>query len=103
MKNNSIHMYDIAEYISDCEFEERSDKLMRRIRVYFKNGYGASIIKGVGSYGVELAVITREGLCYDTDIADDVIGNIESMDDLIGYLKRIEALPKREEPPSDSW
>ena len=103
MGKKSIHMHDIAEYISDCEFEDRSDELMRRIRVYFKNGYGASIIKGVGSYGVELAVITREGLCYDTDIADDVIGNIESMDDLIGYLKRIEGLPHREEPTSDSW
>ena len=103
MGKKSIHMHDIAEYISDCEFEDRSNELMRRIRVYFKNGYGASIIHGVGSYGVELAVITREGLCYDTDIADDVIGNIETKEELIGYLKRIEALPKREEPANDFW
>lgn len=84
-------------------FEDHSNSYLKRYRVFFDNGYGASIIKGVGSYGVELAVITREGLCYDTDIADDVIGNIESMDDLIGYLKRIEGLPHREEPASDSW
>ena len=103
MKNKSIPMHAIAEYISDCEFEDRSDELMRRIRVYFKNGYGASIIQGDGSYGVELAVITREGLCYDTDISDDVIGNIETMEDLIGYLKRIEALPHREEPANEFW
>ena len=103
MGKKSIHMRDIAEYISDCEFEDRSDERMRRIRVYFKNGYGASIIHGAGSYGVELAVITRDGLCYDTDIADDVIGNIETKEELIGYLKRIEALPKREEPANDFW
>ena len=103
MKNKSIPMHDIAEYIGNYEFEDRSDELMRRIRVYFKNGYGASIVKGVGSYGVELAVITREGLCYDTDISDDVIGNIENMEELIGYLKRIEDLPKREEPANDFW
>ena len=32
MENKSIPMHDIAEYISDCEFEDRSDELMRRIR-----------------------------------------------------------------------
>ena len=103
MDKKSTHMHDITEYIRDFEFEDRSDELMRRIRVYFKNGYGASIVKGAGSYGVELAVITREGLCYDTDISDDVVGNIENMEELIGYLKRIEALPKREEPANDFW
>ena len=84
-------------------FEDHSNTYLKRYRVFFNNGYGASIIKGVGSYGLELAVITRDGLCYDTDITDDVIGNIETKEELIGYLKRIEALPKREEPANDFW
>ena len=84
-------------------FEDRSNSDLKRYRVFFDNGYGASIIQGDGSYGLELAVYTRDGLCYDTDITEDVIGNIETMEDLIGYLKRIEALPKREEPVNDFW
>ena len=84
-------------------FEDRSDSYLKRYRVIFDNGYGASIIHGDGSYGLELAVFTRDGLCYDTDITDDVIGNIKTKEEFIGYLKRIEALPKREEPANDVW
>lgn len=52
----------------------------------FENGYGASVIKHIGSYGHEhdlweLAVIRfyRDDdwyLEYDTDIADDVLGHL---------------------------
>ena len=76
-----------------AEFTDHSDVDIERIRIMFPNGYGASIIKGYGSYGTELAVITAEGLCYDTDITDDVIGNIENLEELNGYLERIKALP----------
>ena len=34
-----------------------------------------------------------EGLCYDTEITDDVIGYIENLEELNGYLERIKALP----------
>ena len=71
--------------------------------VDFPNGYTASVLKGRGTHGVEVAVYTRDGICYDTDITDDVIGNIKTQEELIGYLKRIEALPKREEPANDFW
>ena len=48
-------------------------------RVDYPNGYGASIIKCFGSYGVEedlweVAVLKGGELCYDTPITDDVIG-----------------------------
>ena len=79
-----------------AEFTDHSTADMQRIRIMFPNGYGASVVKGVGSYGVELAVITSEGLCYDTDITDDVIGNIENLEELNGYLERIKALPSIE-------
>ena len=76
-----------------AEFTDHSDSYIQRIRIMFPNGYGASIVKGEGSYGTELAVITSEGLCYDTDITDYVIGNIENLEELNGYLERIKALP----------
>ena len=84
---------DLMAITKDAKFTDHSNSHMQRIRIMFPNGYGASIIKGDGSYGVELAVITDEGLCYDTDITDDVIGNIENLEELNGYLERIKALP----------
>ena len=84
---------DLMAITKDAEFTDHSNSYMQRIRIMFPNGYGASVVKGVGSYGVELAVITDEGLCYDTDITDDitddVIGNIENLEELNG----IKALP----------
>ena len=84
---------DLMVITKGAEFTDHSNSHMQRIRIMFPNGYGASIIKGDGSYGTELAVITSEGLCYDTDITDDVIGNIENLEELNGYLERIKALP----------
>ena len=84
---------DLMEITKGAKFTNHSDSRMQRIRIMFPNGYGASIIKGDGSYGTELAVITAEGLCYDTEITDDVIGNIENLEELNGYLERIKALP----------
>lgn len=84
---------ELMAITKDAKITDHSNSYMQRIRIMFPNGYGASIIKGDGSYGTELAVITAEGLCYDTEITDDVIGNIESLEELNGYLERIKALP----------
>ena len=67
---------DLMAITKGAEFTDHSDSYIQRIRIMFPNGYGASIVKGEGSYGTELAVITSEGLCYDTEITDDVIGYI---------------------------
>ncbi|MDN7558827.1 hypothetical protein [Burkholderia orbicola] len=67
----------------------------------FENGFGASVVQHDFSYGAdrgawELAVIRFTGeswtITYDTEITDDVIGNLASneVDDL---LSRINALP----------
>lgn len=50
-----------------------------RYRVDYPNGYGASIIKTVFSYGREqdlweLAVFHHGSICYDTPITSDVCG-----------------------------
>lgn len=48
-------------------------------RVSYPNGYGASIIKNLFSYGGkdnlwEVAVLKDDDLCYDTPITPDVLG-----------------------------
>jgi len=71
----------------------------------FDNGYGASVIDhGYGSEKglYELAVVkwitTSEGfsdfwdICYDTPIADDVMGRL-SMDKVIEIIEKIKELP----------
>ena len=84
---------ELMAITKDAKITDHSNSYMQRIRIMFPNGYGASIVKGDGSYGVEMAVITAEGPCYDTDITDNVIGNIENLEELNGYLERIKALP----------
>ena len=70
----------------------------------FENGYGASVIKHIGSFGYkqdlfELAVIKRYDnddyyLCYDTPITDDVLGYLTN-DDVLKLLERIKKLEKK--------
>ena len=66
-------------------------------RIYFDNGYGASIITGWGAYSshqgeYELAVLKDGSLCYDSGLTDDVIGHI-TIDEVNDYLDKIKALP----------
>jgi hypothetical protein len=71
----------------------------------FDNGYGASVIQHNYSYGNEqglweLAVIKWDDewydLVYDTDITEDVIGNL-TLDEVQEILVRIESLKGVEE------
>ena len=67
----------------------------------FDNGYGASVIKGPGTYGYEeglyeLAVLKSDGegqsyICYDTGITSDVIGYL-SVEDVNNLLDKISEL-----------
>lgn len=62
----------------------------------FDNGYSASVVRGIGTYGgeeglFELAVLHNEKLCYDTPITDDVIG-WQTAAEIAELLNRIEAL-----------
>lgn len=57
----------------------------QRAWLMFPNGYGASIICTSFSYGSpdapwELAVMTKDGVCYDTPLTDDVIGHLSESD-----------------------
>lgn len=66
-------------------------------RHYFPNGYGVSVIQGPYTYGgpeglYELAVMTEDGLCYDTPITEDVLGHL-TPEEVTGLLAQVEALP----------
>lgn len=63
----------------------------------FDNGYGASVIHGRGTYGVELAVLIFDAdgsydLTHDTPVTGDVIGWIEDEAELLGLLREIQRL-----------
>lgn len=66
------------------------------VRYRFPNGYGASVIEGEKSYGLELSVLEFSESEYGcvtmlTEITDDVIGFIED-EELDEILERISRL-----------
>lgn len=62
----------------------------------FDNGYGASVVCNLGSYGAsdglfELAVLKNGEICYDTPITGDVVGWLDFAG-VADILKKIESL-----------
>ncbi len=63
----------------DLEFKSHpvSHYFTSRACMNFENGYGISVINGVGAYcgadTFEVAVLYKDELCYNTHITDDVI------------------------------
>jgi hypothetical protein len=63
----------------------------------FPNGYGASVIRHLGSYGYEkglweVAVLNGAGeLDYSTSITDDVLGRLNDpqVDNILGKISRL--------------
>lgn len=104
MKTDLIYE-EFKEYEQEIPTEWKdSFKMLGEVydhRFMFENGYGASVIKHRGSYGYEedkfeLAVLVlnsdgTDSLCYDTPIADDVIGWLTN-DEVLELLKKIKNL-----------
>jgi len=69
-------------------------------RIYFNNGYGASVIQNIYSYGAdkglyELAVLDNEGhLTYDTPVTEDVEGNLtpENVTELLYKIQKLKPI-----------
>jgi hypothetical protein len=61
----------LPQYITD----RHNDDDCQSIRWQFPNGYGASLVYHPMSYGEqpEFAALRGNKLCYDTDVAPDVI------------------------------
>ena len=81
---------------NDLDFQPMQFEVGIQARIFFDNGYGASVIKSPYSYGgnqelYELAVIKDNAICYDTPITDDVIGYLTE-DDVTKYLSQIQEL-----------
>jgi len=75
---------------------EAHASMLGEARTYeFDNGFIASVINGVYSYGgpglYELAVLDKDGLRYDTGITEDVIGYLSEAE-VEDLLVRIKAL-----------
>lgn len=66
----------------------------------FDNGYGASVVSSVMSYGgnkglFEVAVLKDDEITYDTPITGDVVGYLDFAG-VADILDRIQKLPKVE-------
>lgn len=90
--------HEIAKEAHKLPFLIREKYLNAKHAVmWFENGYGISVVKGSMFYSngidtYEVAVIKKGGVCYDTPIANDVIGYIEA-DEVSNIMKRIQELP----------
>jgi hypothetical protein len=82
----------------DLEFNPHPNNLGGvQARIYFDNGYGASVVKTPYTYGgkeglYELAVFGKNGhITYDTPVTNDVEGYL-SEDDVTNLLEQIQLL-----------
>ena len=82
----------------DLEFVEHPNHLGGvQARIQFDNGYGASVVKTLYTYGgdkglYELAVLDSEGhLTYATSVTNDVIGYLRP-EDVTDVMAKIQQL-----------
>ena len=95
-KLNQILGLDYKTF-EDIDFERNEDLDGVVGRIMFDNGFGASIVRHIMSYGgklglYELAILDKEGdLTYDTPVTNDVIGYLTS-EEVTNYLIKIQEL-----------
>ena len=85
---------------NEVDVQGFASQIMReQALITFTNGYSASVIRGLGTYGSrdglwEVAVLYGEAIVYDTPVTNNVIGHLDS-DGVTRTLAQIAALPPR--------
>lgn len=65
-----------------------------QVAAHFPNGYGVSIVQHSFSYGLEMAVLHDDRLCYATPVTNDVIGHLHP-ETLAEAVRAVAGLPER--------
>lgn len=96
LKYEEFEKYQVAP--ESIGFEEMSGE---NYKFVFPNGYGASVVKSIGSYGYnqglyELAVLIKNTdddyeLCYSTEITNNVLGYLTN-EEVLEILRKIKEL-----------
>ena len=95
-KLNQILGLDYKTF-EDIDFERNEDLDGVVGRIMFDNGYGASVVRHIMSYGgklglYELAILDKgDDLTYDTPVTNDVIGYL-TPEEVTNYLIKIQEL-----------
>ena len=82
---------------NELKFKELPDLSGIYCRIMFENGFGASVVSHIMSYGgklglYELAVLDKnEELTYDTPVTNDVLGHL-TPEEVTNYLIQIQDL-----------
>lgn len=75
-KHEVFNLEELSMYIE--KVEDHSDGLFKRLRLYFKNGFGLSIINGEYSYGGKQGLY--EIMALDSSLETHIFG------EPVGYL-----------------
>ena len=90
--------YNLPKIEIECEeFTEHTNSFFKfpRHEYHFANGYGASVVHNMHSYGLVVKHNKKTGswdLDYESGITDDVIGYIKGKEELEEILIRISNL-----------
>ena len=95
---NALQLFDgtpelYPEYVTESGPRFGRPEFGRQIVWCFPNGYGASVVLGLGSYGLEMAVLHGDSLCYATPLGDDVIPYIPGPRELASLIRQVKELP----------
>lgn len=96
MKKEQINNHNITNF-NDLKFWDIRDLSGIQAIVKFDNGYGASIVKHIYSYGgpeglYEMAILDENNdITYNTTITNDVIGYLNE-EEVSDYLVKIKNL-----------
>lgn len=68
-----------------AEIEDRSNEIMKRVRITFKNGYGLSIIRGQYSYGDYAGLFEIAPININRELDGSLFDEDDQGDDVLGY------------------